>query len=287
MVYCSEIKKISLVSLLEKMGAKKSKETQTEIFFLSPFRNENTASFKVDINKNIWYDFGEGIGGNIFDFVMRLKECDFKEALHFLRNEFESFSFRQPETNSISRQINKGKSYSINKVQPLQNTILIEYLKSRSLNIDICKKYLDEVYYLLKDKKYFGIGFKNNLKGFEIRNKYVKLCLGKKWYSLIKNNKQNVIVFESWSDFLSMLSMYPKTEISNDFLILNSLSMLAKVDEVFSNYNCIFWCLDNDEAGKKATENGFKKWKEKSVDVRYLFTGFKDFNDYLIHNRQR
>ena len=31
-------------------------------WFLSPFRNEKTASFKVDISTNRFYDFGEGFG---------------------------------------------------------------------------------------------------------------------------------------------------------------------------------------------------------------------------------
>src|SRR5690606_12119433 len=175
-----------------------------------------TASFKVDSKKNLYYDFGEGKGGNIFDLIMRLKDYNFKEALHFLRNEFDSFSFHQPQNNIELKKKENQKSYEIDQTKPLANFILIGYLKSRKLNIELCKKYLVEVYYQLNDKKYFGIGFKNDSGGIEIRNKYTKLCLGKKWYTSIKNKSNQLVVLESWSDFISLLMLFPKTERSEE-----------------------------------------------------------------------
>jgi hypothetical protein len=34
-------------------------------WYLSPFRNEATPSFKVNQSANLWYDFGEGKGGTV------------------------------------------------------------------------------------------------------------------------------------------------------------------------------------------------------------------------------
>jgi DNA primase len=48
-----------------------------EVWYFSPFRNEKTASFKIKMSDNVWYDFGDGAGGNVIDFVMRYKGCDF------------------------------------------------------------------------------------------------------------------------------------------------------------------------------------------------------------------
>lgn len=232
---------------------------------------------------NLFYDFGEGIGGNIFDFVMRLKKCDFKDALHFLRNEFDSFSFHQPET-ILPKKIDNNQSYSIIKIQTLQNTILIEYLKSRKLDIELCKKYLVEVYYQLNDKKYFGIGFKNDSGGIEIRNKYAKLCLGKKWYTSIKNKSNQLIVLESWSDFISLLMLYPNTENQLYFVILNSLSMLNQLSVISEEYEKVLLALDNDEAGTKATQKHLDVLGAKGIDIRYLYNnGSKDLNEFLMN----
>ncbi len=256
----------------------------SSLWYKSPFRNETTASFKVDSKKNLYYDFGEGKGGNIFDFIMRLKECDFKEALHFIRKEFDSLSFHQPKQDLINREINKGTTYQINKEQVLQNHILMEYLKARCLVIEICKQYLVEVYYQVNDKKYFGVGFKNDIGGIEIRNKYAKLCLGKKWYTSIKNKSKQLIVLESWSDFLSLLILYPNTENQFDFVILNSLSMFNKLDVVFDQYEKVFLALDNDEAGTKATQKYLEITGKKFTDIRYLYNnGSKDLNEFLMN----
>src|SRR5476649_1130897 len=51
---------------------------------LSPFTNENTASFVVSPEKQIWHDFSSGKGGNMFSFVMEVEGLDFKEALELL-----------------------------------------------------------------------------------------------------------------------------------------------------------------------------------------------------------
>lgn len=281
------IKNTPISTVMNKLGFCIIRTNNSNVWYKSPFRNEKTASFKVDMNKNIWFDFGLGCGGNIFDLIMRIKECTFKEALHFLRNEFDSFSFHQPEQNSVSRQINKGKTYSITKVQPLKNTILIDYLKSRCLNISFCEKYLCEVYYKINDKKYFGVGFKNDIGGIEIRNKYAKLCLGKKWFTHIKNQANHVIVFESWSDFISLLTLYPELEKSHDYIVLNSLGILtAKLDAIFESYSEIMFALDNDEAGSKATKFYVDRWQNSLIDIRFIYPNCKDINDFLCKSNE-
>lgn len=51
---------------------------------LCPFHKEKTPSFHVDDDKQLFYCFGCGAGGNIFDFVMRAENLDFVDALKFL-----------------------------------------------------------------------------------------------------------------------------------------------------------------------------------------------------------
>src|SRR5699024_4133674 len=90
-----QAKQISLISILAQLKATKYKETRRDIWYYSPFRNEKTASFKVNRLKNIFYDFGEGIGGNVIDFIMLYFKCEFTEALQIIRDHFNSFSFDQ------------------------------------------------------------------------------------------------------------------------------------------------------------------------------------------------
>lgn len=279
---CEKAKTIQLTMILDKLGVCKIRTSGNDVWYLSPFRKEKSASFKVNTQKNVFYDFGEGFGGNALDFVVHYYNCDVADALKILNRYFNSFSFHQQPIKTSAENAYNKKSYEITSVQMLNNPLLIQYLKSRKLHLEICRKYLCEVNYQINDKKYFGVGFKNDKNGFEIRNKYVKLCLGKKWHTHIKNNAESIAVFESWSDFIAMMTLYPKIENTNDFFILNSLAMLANLDVVVEKYNNIFLALDRDEAGTKVTERCMKKWEEKCTDFRYLYPKAKDVNEFLI-----
>ena len=48
---------------------------------LSPFTNENTPSFIVSPEKQIWHDFSSGKGGDIISFIEQIEGLDFKGSL--------------------------------------------------------------------------------------------------------------------------------------------------------------------------------------------------------------
>lgn len=53
-------------------------------FGLCPFHNEKSPSFSVDGNKQMFYCFGCGEGGNVFSFLMKYESMTFPEALKTL-----------------------------------------------------------------------------------------------------------------------------------------------------------------------------------------------------------
>ena len=52
-----EIKAISISSFLSSKGYEPVNKKGYKWWYLSPLHTEQTASFKVDLNKNVWYDF--------------------------------------------------------------------------------------------------------------------------------------------------------------------------------------------------------------------------------------
>ena len=218
---------MSLVEYLTKLGYSHASEKRNEYWYLSPFREEQTPSFKINIEKNIWYDFSLGRGGKCIDFIALYFKTDVRGAIRqFYKH---SLSFHQQNVFRVVDKIaNAKKQYKIIAEKELVSDILIKYLKERKLNIDICKKYCKELIYTMNDKRYFGVAFKNNSGGYEVRNSYFKGCLIKKDSTTLSYRSDRIRVFESWSDFIAYLTLYPSNEQTSDYIILNSLSLLDK-----------------------------------------------------------
>ena len=139
----------------------------------------------------------------------------------------------------------------------------------------------------MNDKNYFGIGFKNDSDGYEIRNAYSKICLGKKDITTIKNNSKSLLIFEGFFDFLSFKNVEKSLENEvSDYMILNSVSMINKIKNEIGKYENIELYFDNDEAGNRAVEI-IKNEKNEAEDCRVLYSDFKDLNDWLIHNKPK
>src|SRR5690242_18130790 len=49
-----------------------------------PFHSEKTPSFSVSQTKGLYKCFGCGVGGSVFDFVMRIEGCQFPEAVRIV-----------------------------------------------------------------------------------------------------------------------------------------------------------------------------------------------------------
>lgn len=62
----------------------KLKKQGSSYFGLCPFHNEKSPSFSVSAEKQMFYCFGCGEGGNIFTFIMKYENYSFQEALKYL-----------------------------------------------------------------------------------------------------------------------------------------------------------------------------------------------------------
>ena len=90
---CTRANQIPMQDILHKLNLHPVKKTKNEYLYSSPFREERTPSFSVNVDKNKFYDFGAGIGGNNIDLIKKIKNCSVKEALQFFNENFDSFSF--------------------------------------------------------------------------------------------------------------------------------------------------------------------------------------------------
>ena len=255
---------------------------QNIFWYLSPFRNEKTASFKIDVSTNRFYDFGEGFGGTLIDLISKLEKLSIKEIIQKFNEN--SFSFQKQNDFQFEKNQTKNE-YEILELKEISSFPLLQYLEERNLPLEIVKRYCKEIHYKLNDKKYYAIAFPNNQNGFEIRNKYVKMCLVKKDISLIKNNQNQLKIFESWSDFISYIFLFPTNEFEYDYLILNSIALLRKNIELINKYESIQSYFDHDDAGKSATNFLETELKTKVKNDSNFYKNYKDLNEFIIFEK--
>lgn len=71
-----ESKNIKLADYLHSLGYNPVKQQGSSLWYKSPFREEKEPSFKVNPDRNLWYDFGLGKGGNIIALAQELYASD-------------------------------------------------------------------------------------------------------------------------------------------------------------------------------------------------------------------
>lgn len=271
---CNEAKKISIIEFLQSHNIYPVRKYANHWYYLSPYRDDKQPSFKINLNKNQWYDLGENRGGNIIDLVILMYNTDLKGALSILQGNKPNFSF------SVQHNMN-AQTVIIKHLQPLQNKALIQYLDSRNIPLKIASHYLQESYYQVNDKQYFALAFKNDKGGYELRNKYFKGCTSPKYFTTIPGNLEHLNIFEGFFNFLSALVYYKTDRPLNSTIVLNSLSFVGNTLDIINQFKTINLFLDNDEAGCNAVykyQNAHPKVNDYS---KFIYPNKNDFNDYI------
>ncbi|TXJ27608.1 MAG: DNA primase [Chitinophagaceae bacterium] len=292
---CNQANQIDLVDYLAQLGYTSKKIIRNDHWFLSPFRDENTPSFKVNRQLNVWYDHGIGKGGRLVDFGIAFHQCTVSELLHRLSDSNgQSLSFHQPQNpraGEKKNEMSQSEKIQILGSRGLSHPALLNYLQSRKISVDIARNFCREIDFQLNQNNYFAIGFPNSAGGYELRSLKFKGSSAPKSTSLILESKsEDLFVFEGFFNFLSFQMLQRNSgkalvdlpKLQPDFLVLNSLSFFEKSREVMEKYAAIHLCLDRDKAGLQATAKALL-WSDKYKDLSKLYSQHNDLNEYLVN----
>ncbi len=123
-------------------------------FGLCPFHREKTPSFSVEANKQIFYCFGCGKGGNVFQFVSNVEKIDYIEAVRLMA---ERAKILLPENeDEAQKEIIRQKQQILN-INLHAARYFHEILNSRQG--DQARNYLDKRGISEQTIKKFGLGF--------------------------------------------------------------------------------------------------------------------------------
>ena len=76
---------IPIADFLARLGHEPVRRSGNELWYRAPYRNERTPSFRVNVSKQLWYDFGLGKGGDIFTLAGEfIGSNDFMEQVKFI-----------------------------------------------------------------------------------------------------------------------------------------------------------------------------------------------------------
>ena len=256
--------------------------------YLSPLREERTPSFKVNYQKDLWYDFGIGEGGTLPALIMRLERCSCSEAFEHLQHAAEGtvslLAARICERYAVPTESpNSQPTLRILSDAPLCHPALLGYLASRGIVPGIAAAYCREVRYQVRSRCFFAIGFRNDCGGWELRSARFKGGSSPKHITTIDNRSDTVIAFEGFMDFLAYLSLKHPERLRIDAAVLNSVVNLPKAIPFLSRHPVIHAFFDNDEAGRKTTSDLIRLCpRSEVIDQRHFYSGHKDVNDYLI-----
>ena len=141
-------------------------------FGLCPFHNEKTPSFSVTPSKQMYYCFGCGAGGNVYNFVMQYENYSFGEALSHLAEragvelpkiEYSQAARAKAEKRATLLEINKkAAQYFYYQLRRENGKTAHDYLTGRGLSEEMIKKfglgysdkYSDDLYKYLKAQNY-------------------------------------------------------------------------------------------------------------------------------------
>lgn len=283
----NEAKRIRIEEYLHSLGYSPARQQGDSLWYKSPFRDECEPSFKVNTERNLWYDFGAGRGGNIIALAQELYASD--SLPYLLERIAEQAPNVRPVSFSFGGQPFSKPSFRQLEVAPLSSPALFSYLRQRGINTELAKRECYEVRYQTDGKPYFAVGFPNRSGGYEIRNKFFKGCIAPKDITHIRQTEpgETCCLFEGFMDYLSFLTLRQERHPDRpaldgqDCIVLNSVSNLSKALRPLGDYERIHCFLDNDRAGLEALREIQKEYGLRVRDASHVYSGYKDLNDYL------
>ncbi len=270
------IKHIPITDYLQRQGYMPVQIKGINHWYCSPFRQERTPSFKVNTDRNQWYDFGTGEHGDIIDLVCALHHCDMAEALQLLGN---GTPLRTSPSSFGGKKDFPEHKLKLLSVESLTSPHLLSYISERGINSAIANEFCYEINYRNAERLFYAIGFANDAGGWEIRTPYFKGCIAPKAVTTIRRASDRLQIFEGFMDFLSWQVLNPSSTC--DAIVFNSLALLPRIKEQIMGYKEVESFLDNDDAGRKSFAV-LKQMFPQVVDGAARYREHKDLNEWLV-----
>ena len=252
--YIEEIKSRLKVSAVVSRTVNLKKRGK-EFIGLSPFKNEKTPSFTVNVQKGFYHCFSSQEHGNIFDFLMKTRNLNFGEAVRILAAEaglpayrFTKLDEEREKTWQIySKILERYKNYyhnelKKNKIKNLEDYLLKRGLSEKEVNyfkigyVSREANFFDELKSEFSEKDILNSG----LFYFDERNKRYIERFKERLIFPINGLTGSTIAFGGRTIVNNKLAKYINSPETSFFKKGNSLFNLDKIRSLSSSYEEVF-----------------------------------------------
>ena len=297
------LKCIDFESFYANCGVKIVRSRGNERDCLCPFHDDENPSFGFDVTNGLWTCLACGESGNIFQFYMKLRGCDFRSAVEQIA---ESIGYRPTNSGTIKKnqEIKPTTAVKSDKPAPIVPEEYIQKAHEALLSNKEALAFLKEKRgWTLDTIKRFQLGYAEHrviipIRGeqgqaFNVR-KYSPTHRGEKFYNYAKGygdarffpveNLQHdeIVLFEGEPDCILACQMG-----------INGLTQTAGCSTWKPEWNPLFKdkkviiCYDTDSPGMKGANTVADALapvaKEVKIVTLPLMNDGKDFSDWVLH----
>jgi len=133
------------------------KKTGKDFSGLCPFHQEKTPSFTVSPIKQIFYCFGCGKGGDIFNFVMEMERCEFPDALRLVAEKC-GIAIPKPKPSSPAERTQSSVRTTLVEMHREAQTFFVKQLQGTAEG-KLARAYLEDRGLDKATIERFGIGY--------------------------------------------------------------------------------------------------------------------------------
>lgn len=277
-----QAKSIDLCNFLSEHGHLPVRENSHTAYYRSPFRSEANPSFSVNKIRNKWTDWGPRKHGDVIDMAEWIYGCTTAQAIDSLLGG-DGIPVYHKEVDVDKRKKNIEITDS---KENIEEQYLIDYLETvRHIPLEVANRYCQEVLFRFATSmavRHFGIGIKNDLGGYVIRNHWFKGTTAPSGITTVKfADSLECNLFEGFSDYLSYVTLHGEPKELT--IILNSIVFIPMLVDYLRGFDATNLFIDSDDAADDQIE--YLIANEINIkDRRDQYDGFKDYNSYLQAN---
>lgn len=250
-------------------------------------------SQKVTIRGHLWYHQYEQKGGDAVDFVRRLYNKDYVEAVEMLLNNCGDQIITSPPMEK------EHKTFELPSRNDRMSRVFSYLLLTRGIDKDVLFEFVRKkmIYESADYHNVVFVGYDSNGKprhahkrGTVTSNSYKGNVAGSQLeFSFHFNGTSDkIFLFEAPIDMLSYISMHKKNWKEHSYAASCFVSdrVLFQCLKDNPNIKNVFLCFDNDEAGQTANKRIANKLNKMNIQNEILVPNLKDWNEDLTFSEK-